>query len=372
MKTLKFFSIIIFLLSLSVTSTLMAQDLELKPYGFIKGEMVYATKGVYSWGNPNNNYLSAPQIASGLDTAALGFTAQHTRFGLKGSTGEEIKAGGTIELDFHTGGFDANIKPRIRQAYAWVSKGNVEARFGQQWDIFSPINATTNNTNGNMWYAGNRGFRRGQIQMRFTIPAENFKPLLQVALCEATKEAAGLGADNMSAIPMIQSRFSVTTAKNFTVGGSFVYASYEPNPDVDDDEYSTTGLCADFNLPFCPKFALKGEVNYGTNLNNANLFNIAGNGAKDDDRKAMGLWFNINSKLSDKVSSVLGFGMDKNQTDNLADGAIEQNTVFYGDLILPIDHGFSIAIELESITTSVKNADSNSAIVFNVSGKIAF
>ena len=27
------------------------KKLELKPYGFVKGDMVYATRGVYSWGN---------------------------------------------------------------------------------------------------------------------------------------------------------------------------------------------------------------------------------------------------------------------------------------------------------------------------------
>ena len=372
MKILKSFSLIIFLLSLLISSTVFAQGLELKPYGFVKGEMVYASSGVYSWGNPANNYLSAPQIASGVDISALGFTAQHTRFGLRGSTGENIKAGGTIELDFHTGGFDANIKPRMRQAYAWVSKGNVEARFGQQWDIFSPNNAATNNTNGNMWYAGNRGFRRGQIQMRLNIPSGNISQLLQIALCEATKEGAGLGADNKSARPMIQGRLSLTSAKNYTVGGSFVYASYDPNPSIDDDEYSTSGICADFNFPFSPLFALKGEVNYGNNLNNANLFNIAGNGSNDNDRKTFGLWFNINSKHSANFNTVVGFGMDKNQTDDLPTGAIEQNTVFYGDLIFPIDHGFSVALELQSITTSMKGADSNTAIVFNLAGKITF
>jgi hypothetical protein len=139
------------------------KKLELKPYGFIKGEMIYASDGVYSWGAKANNYISSAQFASGKEVSALGFTAQHTRFGLKGTVGEEIKAGGVIELDFYGGAFDANVKPRIRLAYASVIKGGFEARVGQQWDIFSPLNANTSNTNGNMWFAGNKGFRRGQF-----------------------------------------------------------------------------------------------------------------------------------------------------------------------------------------------------------------
>jgi len=102
------------------------------------------------------------------------------------------------------------------------------------------------------------------------------------------------------------------------------------------------------------------------------LFNIAGSGAKDDDRKALGIWLNVNSKLSDKVSSVIGFGMDKNQTEDLADGAVESNTVIYGDLIFPVAQGMSVAIELMNISTGIKGADSNSALVFNVAGKVNF
>jgi len=345
-------------------------QVQLKPYGFVKGEMVYATKVVYSWGNSN---LSAPQFASDYENAVIGFTGQHTRFGLRGSAGEDVKAGGRIELDFYGGAFDTNIKPRMRLAYAWFSKENIEMRFGQQWDLFSPVNASTNNTNGNMWFAGNRGFRRGQIQFIYKAEGESVKPLLQLSLGEGTKETAGLGADNLSGMPMLQGRFSVTTDKNYTVGGSFVYAKHDPDPEVDDNEFNSMGFCADFNLPVNPKFALKGEVNMGTNLNNLNLFNIAGSGEKDYDRKALGIWFNVNSKLSDKVSSVIGFGMDKNQSENLVpEKDVESNMVIYGDLIFPVAQGMSVAIELMNISTSIKDGDTNSALVFNVAGKVNF
>ncbi|NCO56312.1 MAG: hypothetical protein GW876_13055, partial [Bacteroidetes bacterium] len=43
------------------------KKLELKPYGFVKGDMVYATGGVYSWGDTILCNLSAPQFASGKD-----------------------------------------------------------------------------------------------------------------------------------------------------------------------------------------------------------------------------------------------------------------------------------------------------------------
>jgi hypothetical protein len=372
MKSSKVTLFLAIIASLIFASTVMAGGLGLTPYGFVKGDMVYATKGVLSFNNAN---LSAPQIASGVDNAALGFTAQHTRFGLKGSVGEDVKVGGKIELDFYGGGFNSNVNPRIRLAYAWMAMNNFEVRFGQQWDIFSPNNAATNNTNGNMWYAGNRGFRRGQIQFIYKMAMEGLNPKMQLSIGEAAKEAAGLGADNNAAMPMVQGRLSAKLMDKHVVGVYFVYAKFSPDPDTSDYDYNASGFGLDFNLPFNKMLALKGEVNMGTNLNNCNLFNIAGshsNFIKDDDRKSLGLWLNAIVKPSDKLHAVLGFGMDKNQTDDLAAGNIEQNMVVYGDLIFPFEHGFSIAAELQSITTSIKDGDDNSALIFNVSGKVTF
>lgn len=343
--------------------------IETKLYGFIKGDMVYSTNGVASWANKANNYLSSPQVASDDENPALSFTAQHTRFGLKVSKDGEIKVGGKIEMDFYGGPADANGKPRIRQAFAYMKKGNFELRVGQQWDIFSPVNATTNNTNGNMWYAGNRGFRRAQIQARYKF-LEN--SLLQLSIGESTKEGYGLGIDNKSSLPMIQGRVSTKLMKKYTVGAYFAYASFSPEPDSSDYDFNASGFGVDVSLPISKYLAVKGEVNYGTNLNNANLFNIAGSGDKDNDKESLGIWFNATSKISKHFNFVLGYGMDKNNTDDIADGKVENNTVIYGDFVFPIANGFSLAAEVESIKTSFKNADSNSAIVFNFSAKVTF
>ena len=36
---------------------------------------------------------------------------------------------------------------------------------GQTWDLISPLNPTSLNTNGNYWFGGNAGFRRPQFQV---------------------------------------------------------------------------------------------------------------------------------------------------------------------------------------------------------------
>jgi len=64
--------------------------------------------------------------------------------------------------------------------------------------------------------------------------------------------------------------------------------------------------------------------------------------------------------------------MNKNKTDNLAAGAVESNTVIYGDLIFPIYKGYSMALEVQNITTGIKDKDNNSATVINLAAKIVF
>ncbi|MFH1320021.1 MAG: hypothetical protein ABII90_05120, partial [Bacteroidota bacterium] len=248
------------------------------------------------------------------------------------------------------------------------------------------------------------GFRRGQIQLIYKITSnEDFVPMIQVSVGEATKESSGfvkksttkpvVGADNMAGSPMIQGRVSAKMKKKYELGVFFVSASYDDDPDTSAYTYGTSGFGVDFNLPLHKYFALKGEFNTGTNLNNANLFNVAGNhgwdvdtatGADnvDIDKLCMGLWFNITSKIHDHFNLVIGYGMDMNQTDDLGVGAIESNSVFYADLIFPIKHGFSVALELQSISTTIGEVNvtdptlvdfnAKSAMVINLAGKVTF
>ena len=365
----KMVKMITLLTILLMVTTVYAGDLSLKPYGFLKGDMVYALKGVTSFGA---NTIAASQFATGGDNAALGFTAQHSRFGLKGTVGKEVKVGGRVELDFFVNAFDANAKPRMRLAYITMAKGNMEVRFGQQWDLYSPNNPSTNNTNANMWFAGNVGFRRAQIQLRYKLPMGDMNPVLQLSIGEGAKESSGLGDDNKAVFPMIQGRLCSNVMGKGIVGVYFLLAKFDPDPDADDDEVTTSGFGADFNLPFSPLLTVKGEFNTGTNLKNGNIFCLAGAGSNAYDRKSIDFWFNAISKPSPIMNLVAGFGTSIDQSDDLMAGLIEQNTVFYGDVIFPFEHGFSIALEVQNISTKIKDGDTESALVFNISGKVVF
>ncbi len=374
---------IIIALTGGILSLSYAEEPKLEPYGFVKGDMYYTIGGVSSWGQPS---LTCASQATGLDRNATSFTAQHTRMGLKGSGASgSITMGGLIELDFFVIAANANAKPRMRLAYAWCKplKG-LEIRAGQQWDLFSPLNPTTNNTNANLWYDGNYGFRRPQLTLQYTLDLGAIKPMVQLSGGETTKEddllivqapdtskkvtmGTWIGADNLSRRPLIQGRLALGFLKNMEAGVAVAYGSYNSKRN-----YETFGVSVDANLPIHTLFALKAEFAIGTNLNNANLFTIGGNGNELIDVKTQGFWVEALSKPAAWLNVVAGFG-DEMVTSTVATGKTESNMTLYGDLIFPIGEYFSLSIEYQLLNTKMKDiTDANMAHVFDVAGKVNF
>jgi hypothetical protein len=353
---------------------------EFKPYGFIKGDMYYAIGGVSSWGKPS---LTCASMATGLDTNAISFTAQHTRIGLTGkSNAGDVSFGGLAEVDFFSVAANANAKPRMRLAYAWCRPIKwLEIRAGQQWDIFSPLNPTTNNTNANLWYNGNYGFRRPQMTLisNFSYIIDH---IIQFSAGEATREdelsvsqdslgkvsvGSWLGQDNLSRIPLIQARYSANYNKNFEVGVSFAYATYGK-----DRGYNTMGIGIDANLMFNKLFALKAEYAYGKNLNNANLFTTGGNGNNSKDVLTNGFWIEATSKPATFLNLVLGTGIE-NVVSAVSNGNPTNNRTLYADLIFPVGEYFSLSFEYQLLNTKIMGqSKENIAHLFDVAGKITF
>lgn len=337
---------------------------ELKPYGFVKGDMYFAIGSVQSWGQ---SAITCASVATGGDTNATSFTAQHSRFGLKGSGAVgNVTMGGVVELDFFVVASNANAKPRMRLAYAWCKPVNgFEIRAGQQWDLFSPLNPSTNNTNANLWYDGNYGFRRPQLTLQYSPDLGAVTPMIQISAGEATKEESNLGVDNLSTIPMIQGRLSLSFLENMQIGVATIYATYGI-----DRDYSTNGVSVDLNLPFHNLFALKAEYAYGNNLNNANLFTIGGNGNARTDVSTSGFWVQATSKPTTFFNIVAGFG-DEMVLD--ASAGKESNMTFYGDLIFPIGKYFSLTAEYQLLrTTMVGNDKANTGHIIDIAGKVVF
>jgi len=340
----------------------------LKPYGFIKGDMYYVAGGsALSWGK---QAITCVSLASDTGGRGISFTAQHSRFGLDGSIAfKKMEIGGKLELDFFVVDADANAVPRIRQGYAWVRPLKcLDLRFGQQWDLFSPLNPTTNNTKANLWYSGNYGFRRPQCQLRYTAPLKTVKPGIQLSIGETAKEKAGtgtIGADNLSGQPLYQGRVNAVLPLGIDVGVSGMYATYGTDGMVE-----TWGISADLNAPVSKYVALTGEFAYGSNLNNADNFTIGGSGGKGSAAVTNnGMWVGVVSKPLRFLNVAGGYAVE-NLTRPVA-GKPKANTTFYGDLIIVINQFFELTLEAQRIITSYGYNDAT-VNVLDVSGKIIF
>ncbi|MBD3322872.1 MAG: hypothetical protein GF350_17365 [Chitinivibrionales bacterium] len=355
---------------------------ELKPYGFLKGDMYIATDGVSSWGQPQPTAVSRA-TGDTVNDQTMAFSAAHSRFGLKGNTDVgKINVGGVLELDFFSANSNTNFNanPRMRLAYAFCKPvQGLDIRIGQQWDLFSPLNPTTNNTNANLWYNGNYGFRRPQFQARYALNLEPVVPGIQLSIGEGAKEGSDIGRDNLSLTPMIQGRLYADIMEKITVGAGGAYTTHGKN-----DEIETYGISADLSLTLHKLFALKGEYGWGQNLNDVNIFNIAGNKfvTNDDDsivnttdKVISGFWFNATSQPLDFLTIVAGFAMESNLSDTIWEGTARENLTFYGDLIFPIGKYFSLTAEYQYVMTTVGFLDGDkeyAANVIDIAGKISF
>ncbi|MBF0429695.1 MAG: hypothetical protein HQK83_00335 [Fibrobacteria bacterium] len=358
---------LVFLILIAV-SVALADKVELKPYGFIKGDYYQSMGGLESWGSPA---ITCTQKATGLDTNASSFTAQHSRFGLAGSKEfGELEVGAKLELDFFWVVADANHNPRMRQGFAWLKTGAFEVRFGQQWDVVAPLNPSTNNTNANLWKNGNYGFRRGQIKAIYTLDLLIMKPVFEVAIAEGAKDSKkdmDIGQDNVSGVPQFQGRFGLDFLGSTQLGISGIYSVFGGEGD-----YSTSGFFIDANFLFHKLFALKGEFAMGKNFSDADLFTIAGKrGINGDDIESMGYWLNVTSKPYTHLNVVLGLAQEM-ITSDVADGAPESNMTMYGTLIFPIVGGFSIAGEYQFYMTEVKGVDTYTGGIIDIAGKLTF
>jgi hypothetical protein len=148
--------------------------------GFIKGDMLWNNSRVDSTSAPRR---SAPGNQGNSDDQFTA-TVQHSR--VAAAIGPIPVAnstlGGYVELDYFnlSDSGDTNFinnQLRVRDLYMHVAHEDWTILVGQTWDVISPLNPTSLNTNGNYWFGGNAGFRRPQLQVTRRIEWAEDSPL---------------------------------------------------------------------------------------------------------------------------------------------------------------------------------------------------
>lgn len=173
--------------------------------------------------------------------------------------------------------------PRIRLAYFTADFGDVALRFGQDWDVVSPLFPAVN-AEMLMWNVGNLGDRRPQAQFIWDSgdpKATSFQWKLSAGLTNAVDAA---DADNNgqkdgwdAGMPHVQTRFGISTPSwvdgKMLAGGVWGYfarndfdAPLAGSPPGSDNGFDSWTLGADVSMPLFGGLTLRGEAFIGQGL----------------------------------------------------------------------------------------------------------
>jgi hypothetical protein len=348
--------------------------------GFLKTDFL--------WNNARLNSTSAPRFAAQDDHDDDQFTAtvQHSRIIAK-ITGPAIGEGrirGHVETDlfnlFDTTDLNFNNNQlRLRQLYVALDHPTWRLLLGQAWDLFSPLNVATLNTNGNYWFGGNAGFRRPQIQIRkrFDLadghsitPAFSVNSNIGVTV---TDDDRVLNSGRDAGIPVLEGSlvygFDGFDAGKILVGASGLWGQ----EDVDGvkSNLDQWGIAGHVVLPLTSWLTLKGEIQHGENLD---AFLMGGGiiTANGDLIRATSGWGQITLRPCEKLTANAIYGQDDPRDSDLAADARSRNQVVGANLKYRPYTNFTLGVEYDYFDTRYKDAPNRDAHLLWFSGIFDF
>lgn len=149
-------------------ASLAQAEADLKFSGFVIPSWVGATHGVDSFSQPNMSAYTAagnPAMATQGDSFRSSFQAAQSRLGI--SFSPETTSKGSLEfdfIDFAKASPTTGAMPRVRRAVVELFQGDFTFRFGQDWDLVSPLAPFSYNYVGHYFESGDIGFMRLQAQ----------------------------------------------------------------------------------------------------------------------------------------------------------------------------------------------------------------
>ncbi len=325
-------------------------------------------------------------------TTALGFN-------FSGPCVGSFQLGGMILFNF------LGDRPALNQATPFFLRGYGELKndywrftFGQQGDLFNPLNPMTVNFGGNK-QAGNGGSFRGSFRAeRFIRPSDIVQWTLQTAIgqqvvTDFVVDPRIVGNDN--GWPNVEGRVALglgqTTASGrpFEVGVSGVIGETSTFGIGDvllgtqGAVYTTWGVSADLQFR-TERWGINGELAAGQALGTYNLaigqsLDPLGLGAI----RTVGGWGDIWYKLTPCLTTHVGYGIDDpNNEDvgqfldadlNPAAGQRSRNEVVWANLIWDVNKSFDVAFEISHRETDyIAPSVSNSGMIYHFRSRIRF
>jgi hypothetical protein len=262
---------------------LTKSGLPIRFYGWLRLDTYYNTARMDSVIIPSRVLAESGQSATTAKTNDDQFAMDPrlTRFGVDVMPIDAggSKVSGKLEIDFAnfpTGVAESRPTPRIRLAYIDIQKENVGLRFGQDWDVVSPLFPAINHELL-MWNAGNTGDRRAQIQGRYTSGSVEIKGMLGLTGAINNEDldtgaAAGERDGFDSGMPQGQVRVGWKTLelvekKPSEFGFWGMYGQTQTDTFFNgNDRFDTWLAGVDWQVPMCSCMTFRGEAWTGENL----------------------------------------------------------------------------------------------------------
>ncbi len=350
-------------------------------YGFISAEFMWSNSQLSTFGalnnglgvagaNPYNRTMAGfnrvvDETVDGTNDAFISGTVQNTRFGflLKpyDFDGKDFWVDARLELDFFSTSdlSAASVRPRVRRAYASIGQKSWKLLFGQEWDIFSPLNPNTLNIGGNLWQQGNLGFRRPQICAVYS-PSLSDDDGIEVAASVNLPSNAMTFNDsgNTTGIPMLEGRFGywhAMTDGKFRVYLSGLYARHK-NAVAGASAINNWALGLSFDVPAHTFFRFSGEAHYG--YSPGLLLSIAQDTRR---QRTISGWTQIQSTWLEWLETNIGYGMDVLKGSEVTTGWVKRNDVGFFNLKFKPLAFFIIGLEYNYLRTNYQGSGASDA-----------
>jgi len=349
-------------------------------YGFILAEMLYSDSQLSSFGTNDNtpaNYNTnitgfnrvQDETVQGNNDGFISGTVQNTRFGFMlepyDFNGKNFKVDARLEMDFFsTGNLGAgSVVPRLRRAYAGIGQERWHVLFGNEWDLFSPLNTATFNVGANLWRQGNLGYRRPQIAFSFQQPIGDKSGVKFAASVNLPSNSMSSNDPaNTTCIPMFQGLFGFW--HDLPAGKLWAYLTgvyyRNKNAAAGSADINNWGMALSVLAPIHKFFQPSGEFHYGQSL--GTMFSGASNTTR---QREINAWGQVKSKWLSWFETNVGYGGDFIKSSQVAAGFVKRNQLVFANIYFKPHKDFIIGPEYNYMRTNYQgNGSSEANVIF--------
>ncbi len=359
----------------------LSSKVPFKFYGFIAAKTMYGDSRISSFGRDNgvpagsggynNNITGVTRVVDETvatnNNAFLDFTVQNTRFGFVldeyDFDGKNFTVEARLEMDFFN---LANtsvhaIQPRIRRAYSTIGQESWRFLFGQEWELYSPLNSSTLDIGSNLWNQGNQGFRRPQIRFTYNrLVGDSSKIEAAASVNLQGNSMSPIDNGVTTGIPMVQARlgyFQDLPAGKLKAYVSGAFGKHN-SAVAGNSKVTNWGIAASIQVPIHKYLKPIGEFQYGYSL--GSQLSLASDTTR---QRFVAGWGAIKSCWLDWFETNVGYGMEDLNDSQVANGFVKNNQKIFANLKFKPVKPLIIGLEYNYLRTNYQGSGASKANV---------